>query len=86
MKEAEIDVLVMLWANARVAHLLSVCRIMTVEVGDGIVEEPNPEGYDQIMFTQNVETRALLLLHGAGEGGKGLYWRTYQHLGTSLAD
>ena len=56
MKEAEIDALAMPWANARVAHLLSVCRMMTVEVGDGIVEEPNPEGYDQAMFTQNVET------------------------------
>ena len=56
MKEAEIDALVMLWANARVAHLLSVCRMMTMEVGDGIMEEPNPDGYDQVMFTQNVET------------------------------
>ena len=44
------------WANARVAHLLLVHRMMTVEVGDGIMEEPNPDGYDQVMFTQNVET------------------------------
>ena len=44
------------WANARVAHLLSVCRMMTVELDDSIIEEPNPDGYDQIMFTQNVET------------------------------
>ena len=29
---------------------------MTVEVGDGIMEEPDPDGYDQVMFTQNVET------------------------------
>ena len=28
----------------------------TMEVGDSIVEEPNPDGYDQVMFTQNVET------------------------------
>ena len=56
MKEAEIDTLVMPWANARVAHLLSVCRMSTVEVGDGFKEEPNPDGYDQVMFTQNVET------------------------------
>ena len=28
----------------------------TTEVGDGIVEEPNPDGYDELMFTQNVET------------------------------
>ena len=29
---------------------------MTKEVGDSITEEPNPDGYDQVMFTQNVET------------------------------
>ena len=29
---------------------------MTVEVGDGIAVEPNPDGYDQVMLTQNVET------------------------------
>ena len=56
MKEAEIDALVMLWANSRVAHLLSVCRMMTMEVDDGPKEEPNRDGYDQVMFTQNVET------------------------------
>ena len=49
------DVLVMPWANARVAHLLSVCRMMTVEVGDGLKEEPDPDGYDQLMYTQNVQ-------------------------------
>ena len=43
------------WANVRVAHLLSVCRMMTVEVGDSIVEESSPDGYEQVMFTQNIE-------------------------------
>ena len=56
MKEAKIDTFGMLWANARVAHLLLLCRMMTVEVCDGIVEECNPDSYDQVMFTQNVET------------------------------
>ena len=56
MKRAEIDALAMLWANARVVHLLSVCRMTTMEVADGTVEEPNPDTYDQVMFTQNVET------------------------------
>ena len=56
MKEAEIDALAMPWANARVAHLLLVCRMMTVEVGDDTMEEPNPDSYDQVMFTQNVKT------------------------------
>ena len=44
------------WANARVAHLLSVCRMMAVEVGDGIAEESSSDDCDQVMFTQNVET------------------------------
>ena len=56
MKEGETDALLMLWANARVAHLLSVCRMITVELGDSIKEEPNPDGYDQVMYTQNVKT------------------------------
>ena len=56
IKEEEIDALAMPWANARVAHLLLVHRMMTVEVGDGIMEEPYPDSYDQVMFTQNVET------------------------------
>ena len=56
MKEVEVDALAMLWANARVAHLLSVHRMMTVEVGDGLEEEVDPDGYDQLMYSQNVET------------------------------
>ena len=55
MKEAEIDALTMPWVNARVAHLLSVCRMMAVKVGD-VVEESSSDDYDQVMFTQNVET------------------------------
>ena len=55
MKETEIP-LAMPWANARVAHLLLVHRMMAVKVGDGIVEESSPDGYDQVMFTQDVET------------------------------
>ena len=56
MKEAEVDALAMPWVNARVAHLLSVHRTMTMEVGDGLKEEPDPDGYDQLMYTQNAET------------------------------
>ena len=56
MKEMEIDVLTTPWANARVAHLLSVCRITANKVGDGIAEESSSDDYDQVMFTQNVET------------------------------
>ena len=56
MKEVEIDALAMPWANAKMAHLLSVCRMMAMKVGDGIVEESSSDGYNQVMFTQNVET------------------------------
>ena len=56
MKEAEVDALAMLWVNARVAHLLSVHRMVTMEVGDGLKEEVDTDGYDQLMYTQNVET------------------------------
>ena len=56
MKEAKINALAMPWANAIVARLLLVHRMMTMEVGDSIAEEPSPDGYDQVMFTQNRET------------------------------
>ena len=44
------------WANARGAYLLLVHRMMTVEVGDGLKKELGPDSYDQLMYTQNVET------------------------------
>ena len=50
------DALAIPWVNARVAHLLSVCRMMTAEVSDNLVEESNSDSYDQVMYTQNVET------------------------------
>ena len=56
MKEVEVDSLAMPWVNARVAHLLLVHRMMAVEVGDGLKEELDPDGYSQLMYTQNAET------------------------------
>ena len=56
MKEAEVDALAMLWANARVAHLLLVHRMATMEVGNSLKEEVGIDGYDQLMYTQNIET------------------------------
>ena len=32
---------------------------MTVEVGDGLMEEPDPDDYNQLMYTQSVETIEL---------------------------
>ena len=56
MKEVEIDALAMPWANARVAHLLWVCRMTAMKVSDGTEEESSSDDYDQVMFTQDVET------------------------------
>ena len=56
MKEMEVDALVMPWTNARIVHLLLVCRMMPMEVGDDQKEEVDMNGYDQLMYTQNVET------------------------------
>ena len=55
MKEVEMDALVTPWANARVAHLLSVCRMMPMEVGDGQKEKFDTNDDDQLMYTQNAE-------------------------------
>ena len=63
MKEAEIDALAMPGVNARVAYLLSVCRMMTTDVGDDTAEESSTNGYDQVMFTQNVETIEVFSSH-----------------------
>ena len=56
MKEREIDALAMPWANVRVAHLLSVCRATTTVLEDQTLESANPNGYDEAIFTRNVET------------------------------
>ena len=39
-----------------VAHLLSVCRMTAMKVGDGIAEESSPGSYNQVMLNQDVET------------------------------
>ena len=50
------DALAMPWANARAAHLLSVCRMMTIGVDNGQEEKFNVNDYDSLMYTQKVET------------------------------
>ena len=59
----EISALTMPWENARVAHLLSVCRMTAVKVGDGTVEGCGPDDYDQVMFTKNVEAIEAISSH-----------------------
>ena len=56
MKEREIDALVMPWANARVAHLLSVHRVVATVVCNKTVESANPNGYNEVVVIRNTET------------------------------
>ena len=44
------------WANARMAHLLAVCRMMTTGIGNGPEETFDANDYDSMMYTQKVET------------------------------
>ena len=46
----------MSWVNARVAHLLSACRMMPIEVGNGQEETFDVNDYDLLMYTQKTET------------------------------
>ena len=56
MREAEMDVLAMPWANARAAHLLAVRRMTPVEVGNDQEEEYNTDKDSLLMYTQKAET------------------------------
>ena len=56
MRDTEMDALATPWANARAAHLLSVHRMMPMEVDDGQEEKFDTNDDDQLMYTQNAET------------------------------
>ena len=56
MREAEMDALAMLWANARVAHLLAIRRMTPVEVGSDREEGHKTDQDSPLMYTQKVET------------------------------
>ena len=57
------DALAMPWVNARAVHLLSVHRMMPIEVGDGQVEKVDMNGFAQLMYAQNVETIEPFISH-----------------------
>ena len=44
------------WVNARVAHLLLVCRMAAIKVGDKIMEKSSSDDYEEVVYTKNVET------------------------------
>ena len=56
MKEKDINTLSIPWANARVAHLLSVHRMRAIRAGNEFMEEASPDDYDEMVFTWNVES------------------------------
>ena len=55
MREVEMDALAMSWANARVAHLLTVHRMTPMEVGDGQEEKFDTNDDVLLMYTQKTE-------------------------------
>ena len=55
IKEREIDALVMPWANAKVAHLLSMHQATATVLRDQTLESANPNGYNEVVFTRNAE-------------------------------
>ena len=76
MREAEMDALAMPWANAREAHLLSVWRMMPVEM-----ENSQEEGYDThkdspLMYTQkNRNIGTFFLPCNMHEDNEGVFGR-----------
>ena len=79
MKEKERDALAMPWANARVAHLLSVHRATATVLKDQTSESANPNGYNEVVFTKNAKTIEAFSFPGyLRKSGKGLYRGTHQ--------
>ena len=56
MKEREIDALATPWANACMAHLLSVQRAVVTVEDDHAMGESSPSEYDKVVVTKNAET------------------------------
>ena len=50
------DALATPWVKARAAHLLAVCRMTTVGIGNGLEEKLDANDYDSLMYTQKMET------------------------------
>ena len=56
IKEKETDALATPWANARVAHPLSIHQATAAVLEDQTSESDNPNGYNEVVFMRNVET------------------------------
>ena len=62
MKAGEIDALAMPWANAQVAHLLSVQRATAI-VDSQTAEKSSPSEYNKVVITKNAETTDAFSSH-----------------------
>ena len=87
MKEKEKDALVTPWVNGRVAHLLSMHTAAATVVEDQALESANADGYDELVFTRNVETiEAFFSWVISIKAEKSLYRGMHQHHDPSTAD
>ena len=78
MKEVEMNALGMPWANARVAHLLLVHRMMPMEVGDSQEEKVDTNDYDQLdVCPECGDHRALLFSYSTSEDREGIHGRMH---------
>ena len=57
------DALAMPWANARAAHLLAVCRMMPMVVGDDWEEKFDSNDDDSLIYTQKAESLEPISSH-----------------------
>ena len=78
MREVEMDALATPWANARAAHLLAVCRMMLMEVGDDQEEKFDSNDNDPLMiYPESRNFGALFLTYNMSKNREGLFGRTY---------
>ena len=65
------DALATPWTNARMAHHLSVHRMMPIEMGNSQKEKFDVNDYDPLMYTQKAETLEPFSSHiGSVKTGK----------------
>ena len=78
MREAEMDTLAMPWANAKAAHLLLVCRMMTIRMDNGQEKKFDVNDYDSLdVYSESGDHRALLFPYSICEDREGLCRRMY---------
>ena len=74
MREAEMDALATPWANARMAHLLAVQRMVPMEVGDSW--EGKFDSNDDV-YPESRNIRTLLFSSNISKNREGIFGRMY---------